>query len=315
MTLDPTAQQLMDMLRASGLPPIEQAELGVARAAAVQGMIAIALDPPPGVSADDEQISVPGGEITVRVYRPAKAIADQALPVVIFLHGGGWVVCDLDSHDHLCRYFSSGAGCAVVAVDYRLAPEHVYPTAVEDAAAAARWVVGNSQRRGFDVNRIAVCGDSAGGNLAAVLALRSGAEGIPRLLLQVLAYPVLDVSQKTASYAGRGKDYRLTETSMDFFINQYAPDIARRTEWQVSPLLAENLAAAPPALIYTAEYDLLHDEGKAYAERLEEAGVPVTYRDVSGHMHGFLTAGKILPVAAVVLHEINHALRKAFSKA
>jgi len=312
MSLDPSAQAMLEMFQSANAQPIETLDLATVRMAAVQGTIATGLEPPPGVSAKDEQLTVPGGEIALRIYRPEDSGAD-ALPVVLFFHGGGWAVCDLESHDHVCRHIAAGARCAVVAVDYRLAPEHPFPAAIEDAESAARWLVLNAERLEIDIRRVAVCGDSAGGNLAAVVALQSGKNGIPRIALQVLIYPVCDVSAKSESYSRYGTDYVLTEHTMSFFIDLYVPDTAQRADWRASPLLTPNFAAAAPALIYTAEYDILHDEGAAYAAQLRKAGVKVRYCDIPGHMHGFLTAGKLLPVAADIIREICDELYSAFS--
>jgi acetyl esterase len=312
MSLHPSAQAMLEMFQSANAQPTENLDLAAARTAAVQGVIAIGLEPPPGVSAKDEHFAVPGGEIALRIYRP-EGSSGAALPVVLFFHGGGWVVCDLESHDHLCRHIAAGAKCAVVAVDYRLAPENRFPAAIEDAESAARWLLSNAERLELDISRVAVCGDSAGGNLSAVLALQSGKNGLPRIALQVLIYPVCDVSSKSESYWHNGTDYLLTERTMAFFIDQYVPDIAQRADWRASPLLAANLAEAAPALIYTAEYDVLHDEGAAYAAKLRKAGVKVRYCDIPGHMHGFLTAGKLLPIAAEIVKEICNELHAAFA--
>ncbi len=223
------------------------------------------------------------GGIPARVYRPG---ADGRLPPVVYLHGGGWVVGSLESHDPLCRALAAHVPSVVVAVDYRLAPEHAFPAAVEDAWAATQWVSRNAAELGADPNRLVVAGDSAGGNLAAVVALRARDAGLP-LALQVLIYPVTDADLDSSGYARLGEGLNLTRAKMEWYWGRYL-DGADGTHPEASPLRAADLAGLAPALVQTAEYDPLADEGAAYARRLREAGVPVTLTVYEGQIHGFI---------------------------
>ena len=268
MPLDPQARSLLDQFEAAGAPPFvelapDEARAGFALLAEVSG--------PPEVAVPTEDRTVPGpaGEIPVRVYRP---VTDSALPVVVFFHGGGWVIGDLDSHDTVCHRLAAGVPAVVVSVAYRLAPEHRFPAAVEDCEAATRWVSDHAGALGGDPDRLAVAGDSAGGNLAAVVALRARDAGGPPLAFQLLVYPVTDATRSQPSYTENGTGYLLEADTMRWFYDHYlgGADPARA---DVSPLFAPDLAGLPPALVVTAEFDPLRDEGEAYAERLRQAGV------------------------------------------
>ena len=313
MTLDPSAQRLLDLIQQSGAIPINEApDLNAARTASTLRARAVALDPPEGIEAQD--FVVPGDPpCPVRVYRPA-GTAGTTLPVVLFMHGGGWVLGSLDSHDHVCRHLAHGAGCAVVSVDYRLAPEHPFPAAVDDVMAVYRWLAQQGGALAIDTGRIALCGDSAGGNLAAVASLLAPDQGLPMPRLQVLLYPACDLADQSDSYLRNGTGYILPRAAMAFFVNSYIPDQARRHDWRASPLRSAELPRSPATIIYTAEYDILRDEGYAFAEALRKAHVQVELREVRGHMHGFATFGKLLPVAATVLAEIAADLAKGFSE-
>jgi acetyl esterase len=231
------------------------------------------------------------------------------LPVLVFFHGGGWVVGDIESHDTGCRHLANRAECAVVSVDYRLAPEHKFPAAVEDCLAATAWVAGNAASLGVDAGRLAVGGDSAGGNLAAVVSLLARDHGTPRIGHQLLIYPATDAAMRHDSMARFAEGYVLTRSTMRWFYEQYLRTLADAADWQASPLAAPDLGGLPPAFVLTAGYDPLCDEGDAYAARLAAAGVSVTHRRFTGQIHGFALNGKIIRAAETALDEAAAALR------
>lgn len=254
------------------------------------------------------ELTLPGprGAIKARLYRPT---ADGMLPGLVFFHGGGWVIGDLDSHDDLCRDLAALAGCAVLAVDYRLAPEHCFPAAAEDAVAAVDWTAANTSQLGMDPARLAVGGDSAGGNLAAVAALAARDAGRP-LAAQLLIYPVTDMSRlEGESYATCGEGYGLTAGAMAWFRDHYVTDAKAARDWRVSPLLAGDLGRLPPALVVTAEFDVLRSEGEAYAKRLAEAGVQTRLARYDGMIHGFASMAGVLDVGRQVRGDMAQWLR------
>jgi acetyl esterase len=245
----------------------------------------------------------------LRVYRPMR---DETLPALVYFHGGGWTIGDVDTHDVLCRQLALGAGCVVVSVDYRLAPEFPFPAAVEDCLAATRYVAENAAK--LKIRGIAVGGDSAGGNLAATVALLARDAGGPALALQLLIYPATDQSCATASHDRNGQGYLLTRDAMEYFRRAYLPSEKDWKDWRASPLLAKSVANLPPALVITAGYDPLLDEGRAYADRLSAAGVKVTYREFADMVHGFILFGGVLDTANAAVAECCAALRGAFEK-
>ncbi len=255
-------------------------------------------------SVEERELRGPAGPVRVRVYRPS---ADPGLPLLLWLHGGGWVVGSLDSHDPLCRDIAAGAPCVVAAVDYRLAPEHPFPAGLEDAWAALRWAAEEAPALGADPARLAVGGDSAGGNLAAVVALRARDAEVP-VRLQVLVYPVTDCDLDTDSYRLHGAGLNLTREKMAWYWGLYLAD-ADGTQPEASPLQAPDLRGLAPALVQTAEYDPLLDEGEAYARRLAEAGVPVTLTRYDGQIHGFARMPALTLRAREAFDEIARALR------
>jgi acetyl esterase len=245
----------------------------------------------------------------VRVYRPVR---EGVLPALVYFHGGGWTIGDLDTHDVLCRQLAAGAGCAVLSVDYRLAPENPFPAAVEDCLAATRWAADNAASLGIDAGRLAVGGDSAGANLAAVVSLLARDAGGPRIALQLLVYPATDQRCASASHERNGQGYLLTREAIDFFRAAYLPHPEQWSDWRASPLLAANHAGLPRAFVLTAGYDPLVDEGRAYAERLRNAGVKVEYREYPDMIHGFLLFGGVLDTANAAVADCCAALRAAF---
>ena len=258
-------------------------------------MSAMAGEPAEVGSVEDRTVPGPAGDVAVRVYRPD---VDGSAPVLVFLHGGGWVIGNVDSHDVTCRALCRDAETVVVSVDYRLAPEHPHPAAVDDAWAALTWVATHSDEIGGDADRIAVGGDSAGGNLAALLALRARDEGGPALVHQLLIYPVTDLSSEHPSWVENGEGYFLTADTMRWFISHYlgaGREHGDPTDPRISPLLAPDLSGLPPAQVLTAEFDPLRDEGDAYAARLAEAGVPVDHVSHPGLVHGFIGMGVLSP--------------------
>jgi acetyl esterase len=309
MPLDPQAQKVVDTIAALNLKPIKDSTPAEAREAMRTRTAALGpVEDVPAVA--DHRVPVPGGEITVRVYAPAGV---GPHPVLVFYHGGGWVIGDLYTHDGLCRSIVNAAGCAVASVDYRLAPEFTFPVAVEDSYTALKWVAANAPRLGLDSARVAVGGDSAGGNLAAVMALLSRDRRGPRILLQVLVYPVTNHDFGTTSYRENATGYVLTTEDMRWFWRHYLSREEQGQEVSASPFRAKSLADLPPALVITAGCDPLRDEGEAYAARLRDAGAPVTLTQYPGMFHGFLRMTRILDQARAALDEVAGALRKALA--
>jgi acetyl esterase len=307
--LDPQAQRVVEALAALNLKPIEESTPDEARES-MRSRTA-ALGPFPDVaSVTDHRVAVRGGEIAVRVYAPA---GGGPRPALVFYHGGGWVIGDLYTHDGLCRSLVDAAGCVVASVDYRLAPESKYPVAAEDSYAGLEWIVANAGKLGVDPRRVAVGGDSAGGNLATVVALMSRERSGPVLAYQVLIYPVTDHDLNTESYKENSTGYVLTRDAMRWFWNHYLARDSQGKEPYASPLRASSLAGLPPALVITAECDPLRDEGEAYAARLRDAGVPVTLTRYAGMFHGFIRMTRILDKARTALDEIAGSLQKAFA--
>lgn len=303
-TLDPQAQLILRLNRLEG-PPIEAQPVSRGRRALVASSRLIGRNQPIG-SVSDRVIDGPGGELTLRFYTPRGRTG--LAPALVFLHGGGWVYGDLESHDALCRFLAEEAQVRVVSVDYRLAPEHPFPAALHDARAAWDWIVDHAAAVGIDGDRIAIGGDSAGGNLATVLSQQVVAEGGRVPDLQFLIYPVTDLSVRRRSRELFGEGFFLTDQFMDQCEGFYLVGEDERTDPRVSPLLGE-LAGLPPAFVLTAGFDPLLDEGEAYAQALREAGVSVEYVCAEGQFHGFAnavgvgdSAPKTMSRAAAALH-------------
>ena len=284
MSLDPQIAGLIGALDA-GFPPVHTMTGAQARAT-IRSRFVPAADPEPVGAVSDTSIPGPGGDIAVRIYRPVTDAA--ALPVVVYAHGGGFVFCDLDSHDGLCRNLANRIGAVMVSVDYRLAPEHPWPAAADDLYAAVRWINDNADALGIDAGRIVVGGDSAGGNLAAVTALMTRDRGGPELAGQLLLYPVIAADFDTESYRAFGRGYYNPKPALQWYWDQYVPTVAERSHPYASPLGAD-LHGLPPAVVVIAGHDPLRDEGVAYADALETAGVAVTRLAYQGGVHGVLT--------------------------
>ncbi|MCA1648399.1 MAG: alpha/beta hydrolase, partial [Chloroflexi bacterium] len=259
------------------------------------------------------EIPGPAGPIAVRTYVPlGSRQAELKLPGLVFFHGGGWARGSLQTHDILCRALANGGGCIVVSVDYRMAPEHKFPAAIDDAVAATRWVAEHARQIGIDPTRLAVGGDSAGGNIAAAVALVLRDAGGPPLLHQLLIYPVTDYNFETRSYVDNAEGYMLTGAAMRFYWQLYLRDEADADDQRACPLRARDFANLPQALVITAEFDPLRDEGRAYAERLRAAGTRTVYRDYAGMVHGFMTSAGVLDQGRQAVGDAAAALRAAF---
>ena len=296
----------MEYLAGLGLPPIDK--ISPAEARRQYRDVRATLRPPAPSLLDVRDLNAngKGGPIPLRLYRPA----DGVLPAFVFFHGGGWVVGDLDTHDVVCRQIARDAGVVVIAVDYRLAPEHPFPAASDDAWSATTWIAAHADELGIDAARMAVGGDSAGGGLAAVVALMARDSRTLRLAFQMLVYPVVDLRAESASYSKYAEGFLLTRAAMKWYITQYAPTPQAVNDWHASPLLAPWVHGVAPALIITAELDPLIDEGEAYARRLRGARVPVDYQVVPGMVHGFLTMGGKVDAANHSIDVIASALRR-----
>ncbi|HLG98298.1 MAG TPA: alpha/beta hydrolase [Bryobacteraceae bacterium] len=307
--LDPTVRQLVEIIQAQGRPPIESLPPAEARNMAAETLKAVAGAPEAVRSIENLRIPGPGGEIPVRVYTPEGA---APRPGLVYFHGGGWVICDLDMYEVPCTAIARRSGAVVVSVDYRLAPEHKFPAAVYDCYAATQWVVANAERLGIDPTRVCVGGDSAGGNLAAVIALKSRDESGPAIALQAMVYPVTDISSfDTGSYREFSEGHQLSKPMMEWFVDRYLarPEDARNP--YASPLLAPDLRGLPPALVITAECDPLRDEGEAYAKRLQDAWVAVAMKRYAGMIHPFFSLAGVLPQAAQAYQQVADAVRDA----
>jgi acetyl esterase len=296
--LHPQAQALLRLMEEKKIPPTQTLPVREAREFYRVRRAVTQPEPPEVALVRDLAAPGPGGPIPLRLYRPAGSAAGQVLPVLVYYHGGGWVIGDLDTHDTLCRSLANGAGCAVVAVDYRMGPEHRFPAAVDDALAATRWVRANAASLQVDPARLAVGGDSAGGNLAAVVALAARDAGDLPIRFQLLIYPATD--QRKGVYRSRtanGKGYLLEEATMDWFHDHYIDDKRHDDDWRASPMLAANHAGLPPAFVLTAGFDPLRDEGVAYAQALDEAGSRASLVSFERQIHGFITMGKVIDEA------------------
>ena len=310
MPLDPQCQALVDAAARSG-SAFDLNEPRLARLAYDAGTLLYRHPAPALDSVANLVFAGPVDNVKVRVYRP-RGVGAPA-PVLVYFHGGGWVVGNLESHDHLCRYLAAQSGVVVVAVDYRLAPEHKFPAAYEDCLAATRWVAANAAELGLDARRIAVGGDSAGGSLAAACALAVRDEGWPMLRLQLLLYPSTNFTADTASMRDNGTGYLLTRAAMEQFIDWYLPSRIARTDPRTSPQLAPDHSGVAPAFIARAEFDPLRDEAHVYADTLERAGVAVESQCYAGMVHGFMRMGGRVDKALIALDDAAAALRKALS--
>ena len=294
------------LAQSAQMPPLSQIPLQALREG---GAAPQAAEPTPVAQVIDRTIPGPHGDIRIRIYRPH---AKEGLPLLLFMHGGGFILGDLDSHDEVARALTMAADCVTVAVDYRLAPENPFPAAPEDCFVALRWAAQHATQFGADPHRIAVAGDSAGGNLAAVMALRARDEGGPRLAGQVLFYPVTDLE---ATYdvppAPDGKYYFLTKEDCAYFNDLYLPGPGDARHPHASPMFAEDVAGLPPALVITAEYDPLCRQGDAFAVRLKAAGVEVEHSRYAGAIHGFVTMP--LPMGKEALAQATTWLKRRFA--
>jgi acetyl esterase len=313
MPLDPKVRELLD-LRAEA-PPLGTVLVEEMRAAAPAQMAELfrmGMVSTPVAAVEDRFIPGPAADLPVRVFTPE---GRDPFPVVVFFHGGGWVLGDLDTHDPMCRALCAGAGCVVVSVGYRLAPEHRFPAATDDALAATRWVAAHAAEIGGDPARIAVAGDSAGGNLSAVTALRIRDEGGPKLGGQLLIYPGLGhPASPTPSYIENAEGYGMTREAASWFYEQYLPGESQASHPHAAPLFAPDLGGLPPALVITAEYDVLRDEGERYVERLRAAGVPARLSRYDGVHHRFAELIGIVDQAAKARDEMCAWLREVLAE-
>ena len=318
----PQVAAILERAASSPLPPYHEVPPAVARRLYRDTRGPLTPEPPAVESA--QLLLVPGptgpagpsGPVPVRGYRPKGAGKDEVLPSLVYFHGGGWVIGDLDTHDVVCRTLANGARCAVFSVEYRKAPESPFPAAVDDCFSALSFVFTNSKSLKINSKQIAVAGDSAGGNLATVMALMARDAGGPAfsspISFQVLIYPATDQRMGFPSHERNGEGYLLTTKVMHYFRGHYLPQQSDWLDWRASPLLAKSLARMPPAFVMTAGFDPLVDEGKAYADRLANEGVQTEYRNYADMVHGFITMGRVLDTANVALADCAQALKKAW---
>ncbi len=312
MALDAIVKDLLDQMAANPMPKLW--EVPPAQGRELYRMMAQTLEPQGIAIGKVENTSFPGpsgDQIKLRVYSPV-AGGGAALPCLVYFHGGGWVIGDLDTHDALCRTLANETGARVISVDYRLAPEHKFPAAVDDAYGAVKWVESNASKLGIDPNRIAVAGDSAGGTLSAVVSLMAKQKGGPHIVFQLLIYPATQSRSNTDSMKSFAEGYFLERKTMDWFFDQYLPAGIDPNDWRVSPLAAPDVSGLPRAYVVTAGFDPLKDEGKAYADKLNHAGVAAVYVDYPGMVHGFFNMSGVLPQAREAIADAAKALRKAF---
>jgi acetyl esterase len=310
LPLHSSAQKYLDELKALNLPPKRMLPIATVRRNAIANATAGKARTEVG-SVTDQNMPSEGGEVPLRIYTP---IGKGLFPAIVYFHGGGWATNNLDTHDELCRKLSVETGSVVISTDYRLAPEAKFPAGMNDAAAAVKWTFGHARDLNADASRILVAGDSSGGNFAAALCLRFRDENGPPIAGQILYYPVTDYYQPgTQSYRTFSEGYGLAAADMAWFWDLYLPDKAAADDPYASPLRAKNLKGLPPALVITAEYDPLVDEGHAYAMRLQESGVPTRYSCYAGTIHGFLIVSALAEDTARAIRETNEWLESAFA--
>jgi acetyl esterase len=312
--LDPGAVHVLALGRAANQAPFELGTVSEARAAFDAGCPTLQGDREPVAAIEDRTIAGRGGPIPLRIYRGVGSPNADA-PALLYLHGGGWVVGTLESHDEICRWFANVGACIVFCPDYRLAPEHKFPAGLEDCVSALAYVVGQASALGIDPDRVAVAGDSAGGNLAAALSLLSRDGAAAKISAQLLLYPNTDAGQTADSYVRFSQGYGLSASTMRWFRDHYVRNAADIGDWRVSPLIVENIKGVPPAFVAIAGHDILADEGEAYARRLAEAGIPLILRCWPDQIHGFVSMGRHIPAARRAVEEavagwrsfVNHA--------
>ena len=311
--LHPQARALMDLMIERGVPPTHTLTPAEARRFYRERRSFTQPAPPEVAAVRELTANGPHGDIPLRLYRPIGSASNDMLPVLVYFHGGGWVIGDLDTHDTLCRELANGSGACVVAVDYRMGPEHRFPAAVDDAFAATAWVRRQADDLRIDPARMAVGGDSAGGNLAAVVAIAARDAGDLPLAFQLLIYPGTDQRRGSASHQALGEGYLLTNDTMAYFIGHYIADPAQYLDWRASPLLHTDLAGLPPAFVITAGYDPLRDEGLAYAQRLSEGGNRASQVCFERQIHGFITMGRVIDESNTAVALCAAALRREFA--
>lgn len=313
-TLDPQAKALMEIVARAAAPAFHT--LDVVKARDETRKLFAYFSPPAPPVASVREVAIPGDDtvIAARLYRPQGSTEAMMLPLLVFFHGGGWTVGDLDGYDPLCRTLANDASCAVLSVDYRLAPEHPFPAAVDDAYTATLWASEHAHELGIDAARIAVAGDSAGGNLAAVTAILARDRGAPPLVFQLLIYPATDQSTERPSSRQFGRGYLLDLESIRYFQNKYLRHAHDYEDWRASPLRRDDLTGLVPALVITAGFDPLLDDCVAYVQHLRTAGVEVDYHCFEGMVHGFLTLGKMFEAAGEGIQLAARALAQAFRR-
>jgi len=315
--LHPQVQALLALIEERGIPPTHTLTPPDARILYRERRGFTQPAAPPVGDVRDLSADGPRGPIPLRLYRPLNPVrADAAgLPALVYFHGGGWVIGDLDTHDTLCRELANASGCAVVAVDYRMAPEHRFPAAVDDSVAALRWIRREAPALGLDADRLAVGGDSAGGNLAAVVTLISRDAGDAAVRFQLLIYPATDMRRGAPSHTTNGVGYLLTRDTITYFHDHYIDEVRHDLDWRASPLLHTDLSNLPPALVLTAGYDPLRDEGHQYAIALTLAGNRATYVCFERQVHGFILMGRVLDEANAAVSMCAAELRRALTSA
>jgi len=309
--LDTRMQWLLNLIARTGRPPLNQLTVPDARAEYAMSMQVLGGWPQPVGELVDRTIPGAGGRIPIRIFRPEKA-ATKPRGILVYLHGGGWTIGDVAAYDKPCRYLAAKSGCIVVSVGYRLSPEAKFPAAIEDCLTAFRWVVEHAASLGGRPDCVAIGGDSAGGNMAAVCSLQLRDEGGPQPAFQVLIYPATDLANHRPSYQSCGHDFLLTIPLMEWFVAHYLADPAQAQDPRVSPLQASDVGRLPPTFLCTAGFDPLRDEGKAFAEKLQAAGVPTIYRNFESLTHGFVGFTAIA-AAARAMDEIAFALRQGLA--
>ena len=313
--LHPQARALINLMAERGVPPTHTLSPTDARNFYRERRFFTQPEPPAVAEVKDLSAAGPHGAIPLRLYKPMGAAAPaNGLPVLVYFHGGGWVIGDLDTHDVLCRQLANASACAVVAVDYRMGPEHRFPCAVDDCYAATRWVRDNAASLGLDASRLAVGGDSAGGNLAAVVSILARDAGDLPIAFQLLIYPATDMRRLSNSHQTNGQGYVLTTDTMDYFQGHYTGgNESHYVDWRASPSLTDSHANLPPALVLTAGFDPLRDEGIAYAQKLSDAGGRTTHISFERQIHGFITMSRVLDEANVAVRICAMELKTALA--